>query len=409
MGRFIIIVLDGFGVGQMPDVEVCRSQDIGSSTAESILSAVPELSLPSLEGLGLMNILGHDSKNMRRVPNAVYGKAMLAHAGADTFFGHQEIAGTRPAGHVESSIAPKMDAIRDLLEAEGYAVETYQGSEGRRLLIVDRALTVADNVECDPGQAYNVTAAIDDMDFEKVMRVGRLVRSVSQVPRVICFGGRGVHIGDILGAIEEHENGFIGVNAPKSGVYREDYHCVHLGCGVDPENQIPTILGRMGIPSLLLGKAADIVQNPYGISQSIVDTDEVLLKTLELVREYKDAFIFANVQQTDLAGHRENARLYAQILMRADEGVARIEKELGGEDVMIVMADHGNDPLIGHPHHTREMVPLRIYSKRARPGCIGIRRTMSDVAATAAEYFRSAPPENGSSMLGLLTGGRQKA
>ena len=80
---------------------------------------------------------------------------------------------------------------------------------------------------------------------------------------------------------------------------------------------------------------------------------------------------------------------------------ARLD-QLGEDDILIVQADHGNDPTIGHPHHTREMVPLMIHSAHSTPKNIGIRKTLSDVGATAADYFHSKAPENGTSFLPLL-------
>ena len=260
---------------------------------------------------------------------------------------------------------------------------------------------MADNVECDPGQAFNVTAAIDDLDFEEELKIGHLVRSVSVVPRVITFGGRGVHLQNLLDAIEEHGD-YIGVNAPASGVYNNDYHCIHMGYGVDPEVQIPTILGKSGLPVFLLGKVADVVTNNYGTSIPMVDTASVLQRTLEIVKEQETAFICTNVQETDLCGHRENVAAYADRLRVADEWIGKIRDALGEDDVLIVQADHGNDPTIGHPHHTREMVPLMIHSAHSTPKNIGIRKTLSDVGATAADYFHSKAPENGTSFLPLL-------
>ena len=193
--------------------------------------------------------------------------------------------GTRPAKPFGEPICNKIELIKKTLEDAGYHVRYYTGTSGKRLLIVNEACTVADNVECDPGQAFNVTAAIDDLDFEEELKIGHLVRSVSVVPRVITFGGRGVHLQNLLDAIEEHGD-YIGVNAPASGVYNNDYHCIHMGYGVDPEVQIPTILGKSGLPVFLLGKVADVVTNNYGTSIPMVDTASVLQRTLEIVKEY---------------------------------------------------------------------------------------------------------------------------
>ncbi|MVB12033.1 Phosphopentomutase [Caprobacter fermentans] len=401
MKKFIIVVLDGFGVGQMEDVPQARPQDTGANTWLHILENKPELRLPVLEKLGLMNIIGTESSRMKFSSTATFGKAGLMHSGADTFFGHQEIVGTKPQKPFGEPIKNRIELIHDTLVQNGYHAEYYQG-ESERMLVVENALTVADNVECDPGQAFNVTAAIDTLDFDEVLKIGKLVRSVSKVPRVITFGGRGVTIQDILAAVEEHDGGYIGVNAPKSGVYNRDYHCIHLGYGVDPEVQVPTILGRAGYGVTLLGKAADVIQNPFGKSCSIVETSKVLGKLIELSKETECGFFCCNVQETDLAGHQESVEKYAHILEIADPLLGQLMDSMGDEDLLVVMADHGNDPTIGHPHHTREHVPLMIYGRGIRPGNLGIRGTLSDVGATATDYFGEHPPENGSSFLPKL-------
>jgi phosphopentomutase len=398
----MVIVLDGFGVGQMDDVPQVRPQDTGANTCLHILEAMPELKLAALEKLGLMNILNREVPAMKFSPNATFGKAQLMHYGADTFFGHQEIVGTRPRKPFGEPIKNKIDIIYQILTQHGYHVEFYQG-EKERMLIVENALTVADNVECDPGQAFNVTAAIDTIDFDEVLKIGRLVRSVSQVPRVITFGGRGVTIENILAAVEEHDGGYIGVNAPKSGVYNNDYHCVHLGYGVDPEVQVPTILGRAGFPVYLLGKAADVIQNPFGTSISIVETSQVLGKMIDIARKLDRGFICCNVQETDLAGHQQDVDKYARVLQIVDPLIGELMQDMGEEDILIVMADHGNDPIIGHPHHTREYVPLMIYGRKVCAGSVGTRKTLSDVGATVAEYFGVNHPENGTSFLNEIT------
>ncbi|HCB92160.1 MAG TPA: phosphopentomutase [Ruminococcaceae bacterium] len=401
MQKFMIIVLDGFGVGQMEDVPRVRPQDTGANTWLHILGRTPGLRLPTLEKLGLMNIVGRETPLMKFSPRATYGRAKLMHCGADTFFGHQEIVGTRPQKPFGEPIRNKIDRIYKILTGHGYHVEFYQGKK-ERMLIVENALTVADNVECDPGQAFNVTAALDAISFDEELKIGRLVRSVSQVPRVITFGGRGVTIHDILNAVEEHEGGYIGVNAPKSGVYNNDYHCVHMGYGVDPNVQVPTILGKAGIPVTLLGKAADVIQNPYGKSISIVETSKVLRRMIETADGMERGFICCNVQETDLAGHQQNVEKYAKVLRTADPLIGELMDRMKPEDILVVMADHGNDPTIGHPHHTRECVPLMIYGKKIREGSIGVRETLSDVGATAAEYFHAARPENGTSFLSSI-------
>lgn len=401
MGKFVVIVLDGFGVGEMADVPQVRPADRGANTCVHIFEQTPGLALPNLASLGLANIVGRSFPGLPFSDQATYGRAELMHDGADTFFGHQEIMGTLPSKPFGEPISNKIGIIEKTLTQAGYPVRRYTAPSGKQLLIVSEACTVADNVECDPGQAFNVTAAIDDLPFEEELRIGRLVRSVSVVPRVITFGGRGVHLNNLLDAIEEHGD-YIGVNAPASGVYNCDYHCIHMGYGVDPEVQVPTIFGRRGLPVFLLGKVADVVSNDYGTSIPMVDTASVLQRTLELVQQQETAFICTNVQETDLCGHRENVSAYADRLRVADAWIGKIRDALGEDDILVVQADHGNDPTIGHPHHTREMVPLMIWSRRSTPKCIGTRKTLSDTGATAAEYFGMPAPQNGTSFLKLL-------
>lgn len=398
MGKFIVVVLDGFGVGQMPDAPQVRPADVGANTCAHIFESAPGLELPNLARLGLASACGRVFPGLPASDSELWGTANLMHEGADTFFGHQEIMGTKPAHPFGEPIQGKIDEIARALSEGGFDVEIHRSESGLRLIVVDGCCTVADNVECDPGQAFNVTAALDDMDFERELEVGRIVRSIARVPRVITFGGRGVHLDNLLGAIEEHGE-YIGVNAPASGVYVNDYHCIHMGYGVDERVQAPYILGEAGVEVRLLGKVADVCANRFGTSESIVDTAEVLTRTRELIEAEGDRFICANVQETDLSGHRESVEAYVDRLRVADAGIAGILEVLGDEDVLVVMADHGNDPTIGHPHHTRERVPLLVHRRGMKAGTIGERATLSDVGATVADYFGVDAPQNGTSFL----------
>jgi phosphopentomutase len=404
MGNFLVIVLDGFGVGQMPDVPEVRPTDIGANTCVHIFETNPDLKLPNLASLGLANVVRREFPGLPSSDIATYGRSKLMHDGADTFFGHQEIMGTKPPKPKTEAIQSHIDEIASKLRYAGFKVRIYTDKKlGLRLLIVNEAVTVADNVECDPGQAWNVTAAIDDVDFDTELEIGRIVRGVAKIPRVIVFGGRQVHLPSLLSAIEIHGD-LIGVNAPKSGVYVHDYHCIHMGYGVDEKVQVPYILGSHGIDVHLLGKVADVCANKFGESESIVDTAEVLNRTLEVLKSSKNTFICTNVQETDLCGHRQNSAAYADRLRVADECIGRIRQALTPDDYMIVMADHGNDPTIGHPHHTREYVPLLISYAGAKPGTIGTRDTESDVGATVADFFDVEAPQNGTSFLSLIKG-----
>ncbi len=397
MGRFIVIVLDGFGIGYTDDVKEVRPQDFGANTFKHILKKVQLLKLPTLEMLGVMNALGCESEKMKYSLNALYGISNLMHFGADTFQGHQEIMGTKPKKPKIQPFSEVIDKVYTALISEGYKVE-YLGNK-LKFLLVNGCVTVGDNLEADLGQIYNLTAALDLIDYEEVLKIGKVVRKEVDVSRVIPFGGKNVSIDEILDAVEEKEDKYIGINAPKSGVYNETYHVIHLGYGVNPETQVPTILGKAGIPVTLLGKVADIVENKYGESISCVDTEQVLKLTLDAMKKVETGFICTNVQETDLSGHAEDPYRYANKLLIADKYIEEIISYMNKDDILVIMADHGNDPTIGHSHHTREKVPLLIHDSYASTGFIGHRDSLSDVGATALEYFKLKGTENGRSFL----------
>ena len=399
--RFIVIVLDGFGMQAMADAATARPGDEVSSTLGSILQDYPDLKLPNLEKLGLMNAYGKESANMKFSDSAVWGRSELMHFGADTFMGHQEIMGTKPKKPLVQPFQQKVDEVKEHLEAKGHKVEIRKNGD-LRYLLVDDYCTVADNIDADLGMAYNCTAPLDYLSFEKELEIGRHVREVVTVNRVIPFGGTHTTIDDILAAEETRENTFIGIHAVKSKSYEQGYLCRHLGYGVDEKVQAPTILTNAGIPVSLFGKVADIVANENGKVVSWVDTAEVLDMTIEEIKNMEHGFICTNVQETDLAGHSQDSGWYKRLLEISDEKIGQMLELLNKEDILLVMADHGNDPNIGHNRHTRENVPILI-SKQGRSGIsIGLRKTLSDVGASVCDFFGADAPQNGTSFMNLI-------
>ncbi len=215
-----------------------------------------------------------------------------------------------------------------------------------------------------------------------------------------------------------------------------------MGYGVDARVQAPTILTAQGIPVTLIGKVADIVANDGGTSISCVPTAECFKHTIAEFERMDKGFLCTNVQETDLAGHSQSSASYREILECADAGIADLlslmEEEdvlvvmadhgndpnighskhtrecsyreilecadagiadllslMEEEDVLVVMADHGNDPNIGHSKHTRECVPLLVYQKGISGRRLGVRETLSDVGATVCSCFGVSAPQNG--------------
>ncbi|WP_295894502.1 phosphopentomutase [uncultured Vibrio sp.] len=421
MSRFIVVVLDGFGIGEMPDVADVRPQDCGSNTARKLLDHFPLKRLPVLEMLGLQNVVKSAATAMSANPSANVGLANLAHEGGDTFMGHQEIMGTLPKPPLTQPFQVALPKIESELVAKGYQVSRYSVEE-LSVLIVNEGVVIGDNLEADLGQVYNLTCNFNLISFEELLEIAAVVRESNPVSRNIAFGGN-IRVDEF--ATSEPQQGhdemarvyraietkagkdgaptYIGVNSPDSGAYDEGFRVAHLGYGVNAQTQAPWQLYNRNVKTWLYGKVADIVQNPHGQSYtSIVDTNEVFrLLNRDLSTESK-GFFCANIQETDLAGHQQDPKQYWKVLEKADRGLGEVIEQMTEEDSLIVMADHGNDPFIGHTKHTREQVPLLVYKKGLKAVNVGERSTMSDVGATACAYFNAELPENGQPIQVLL-------
>lgn len=404
MNRFIVVVLDSFGVGAMDDAKDVRPQDIHANTARHLIeqSDTYPIVWDNFLNLGLMNALGYETKSFQFSKNCIYGTSDLKHFGADSFFGHQEIAGTDPKKPIFHTLEKFIEPIKRDLERNGHTV-TYIYKDGLRMLEVDAMICIGDNMETDLGQAINVVGAMDYCGMDLIKEVGHIVRKHVLVPRVIAFGGSNVTIENIRGAIFTMDGKYIGVDAPKSGVYKTNYHVEHIGYGVDVSKQVSHTLSKNDVSSYFYGKVANIVYNPKGSSVDGVDTDEIFGNLLQDLSQDKPGFYFVNIQETDLAGHAQDSKKYIEILNKSDKWVGQILEALNQNDILVIMADHGNDPTIGHSKHTREKVPLLIGTAKTiqGPNYIGNRKTLSDVGQTVAQYFDTSI-EHGTSFLDLI-------
>ncbi|VEC22960.1 putative mutase [Shimwellia blattae] len=387
----------------MDDVARVRPEDLGANTCGHILRRCPQLRLPVLEQLGLINALGEVVNIMRPAPRANTGCALLRHEGADSFMGHQEIMGTAPARPLCEPFSQILQPLAQALVARGHRVERLL-PEGPGVLWVDGAVAVGDNLETDSGLVYNVTADLTRITFREVQAIGAVVRAVARVGRVIIFGGDGTSAAQIQAAAVQREGKYAGIDTPRSGVYRQGFQVVHAGYGVDPSCQVPACLARRQIPVSLVGKVADIVVNPGGENLGgIVDTGHIMDLTAGEIRRPGPRFICTNIQETDLAGHAQDVDWYADRLQVVDRHLGLLLGLLGRDDLLVVMADHGNDPTIGHARHTRERVPLLVWREGCHGVNLGTRQTLADVGATVCDAWQAPPPQSGTSFLPLLT------
>ncbi|MCM2533326.1 phosphopentomutase [Neobacillus pocheonensis] len=391
MRRITLLVLDGFGVGAMEDCKKIKPEDVNANTYKHIRETI-DLTIPTLYELGLGKIVDHVGE-----PKAAYGKSNLAHPGADTFMGHQELMGSKPGVPNKRLLKDVGPNIKHVLETKGY--EVVYPVQGATVLLVNGSVVIGDNLESQVGNIINVVGDLNRLSWEELTKIGKIVRENVDTSRVIVFGNKKSNIEIILSVVKQKNSVQWGVDAPKANVYGEGYHVLHLGFGVDFEKQFAHMAELNHIPVYRIGKTADVIQ-ANGYKDPVVNTKEVLETYRELYRKSEDNAVFlVNVQETDLAGHKEDSDWYKEVLEESDQFFASFIPELSEQDVLIITADHGNDPTIGHSNHTREQTPILIVGKNIKPVSIGTRETMADIAATMAEFVGIERPEFGTSFL----------
>ncbi|GAA2069807.1 phosphopentomutase [Streptomyces albiaxialis] len=394
MSRTVIVVIDGFGVGAMPDAGALRPGDAGADTCGHVLDHARTrgdrpLRLPVLGALGLGLVHPHPDLARRTHLPVAAGRAALGYPGADTFAGHQTMMGADFSRVTVARLAAHLDEVTGALRAAGHRVELL---DGRPLLVVDGAVLVHDNLEADPGINWNATGRLEDLAFDGILAIARTVRAVAPVARVIAVGGHAD--GPLRDYVRDGDGGTVGLDTPATGVYRNGgLEVQHLGAPLDHARQLPDLAARAGIPVTLVGKAADILACEAAVRRPAVPTADVFAHTLEAVRAPGDALVVANVQESDLAGHQQDPERYGRILEQTDAGLAALVSLLDRPgDRLVVTGDHGNDPTIGHAYHTREFVPVLIH----RPEAPGVEllpdaASLADIGATAAAALALDP------------------
>ncbi|WP_051872381.1 phosphopentomutase [Streptomyces sclerotialus] len=429
MSTIVILVVDGLGIGAMPDAGALRPGDAEADTLGHLLdhhraATGRPLELPSFGALGLGAVRPHPDLAPRPALPVAAGRAALGYPGADTYAGHQTMMGADFSRVTVARLAEHLQEVTAALRAAGHRTEPL---DGKPLVVVDGGVLVHDNLEADPGINWNASARLAEASFAQVLAVARVVRTVAPVARVIAVGGHAD--GPLAGFVRHGEAGTVGLDTPASGFYRNGgLQVQHLGAPLDHTRQLPEAAARAGVPVTLVGKAADILACGAAVRLPAVDTGKVLKHTVDAVRaagrgegagqeraagrgvgakrdaragpegaaaEEAAALVVSNVQETDLAGHQQDPDRYAAVLRRVDEGIAALLPLLTAPgDRLIVTGDHGNDPTVGHAFHTREYVPVLIH----RPGAEAAERlpdaaSLADVGATAAVALGLNPAE----------------
>lgn len=386
--RVFLVVMDSVGIGELPDAK--HYDDEGANTLGNIAKTLNGLHMPQLERFGLGNIAPIKGVEKVNPPAAFYTKMAEASIGKDTMTGHWELMGLRiekpfqtfPNGF-PTSLIEKIEQVtnRKVIGnkvASGTAIIDELGAEHIRTggIIVytsaDSVLQIAAHEDVVPlDELYEICAITRKLTLEGPYMVGRVIARP--------FVGE---VGSFIRTPNRH-----------------DY-------AVKPFQ--PTVLNYLkndNFDVIGLGKIADIFDGE-GITESIrtVNNDDGMNKLTEVIDRSFTGLAFLNLVDFDaLYGHRRNPEGYGRALERFDQQLTTVLPKLTTDDLLMITADHGNDPTHHGTDHTREYVPLLVYSPRYSEGNeLPVRSTFADVGATIAENFAVETPPFGESFVSLL-------
>ncbi len=381
--RVLVLVLDGLGIGALPDAEAYGDQ--GSNTVGNVARRVP-LRLPALRALGLDRLLDLPGPAARAAPQGAFGRMAEASPGKDSVTGHWELMGLRleepfpvfPAGFPRDLI----DAFERRIGSATLGNVAASGTEiiealGRRHLETGRPIvyTSADSV-------FQLAA------HEEVIPPARLYAMCEAAYELVVLG-RGM--GRVIARPFVGEPGRF-----RRTANRRDFAMPPSG---------PTLLDRLhdrGLPVVAIGKVEDLFAG-RGISRAVhTSSDEEGMDCIErTMGESSRGLVLANLVDFDTVyGHRNDVGGYAAHLERFDARLSQVVGRLAPDDLLVITADHGNDPSTPSTDHSREYVPLLAAGRRVAAGVdLGTRSTFADLGQTLAENFGLARLAHGTSFL----------
>jgi phosphopentomutase len=370
--RIILIVLDGAGIGEMPDA--ADWGDAGSDTLGHICES-RQLTLPNLQRLGLGNIRALAGVPAIENPRGCYGKCALKSNGKDTTTGHWEMAGiilerafpTYPDGF------PKAILDRFISDAHVPGILGNFAASGTEIIKVlgeEHVKTGKPIVYTSADSVFQIAA------HEQVIPLERLYE-ISETARDILRG--------------EHEVGrviarpFLG--EPGSFYRTENRHDYAVP---PPRENILPLLSENGLDVVCIGKIASIYDST-GVTQDLTakNNTQSIDQTIRALNDNTRGLIFSNLVDFDmLYGHRRDTEGYARALEHFDSRWPEIEGAMREGDLLMITADHGNDPTFPGTDHTREYAPLIVFGKGAKHGVnLGTRASLADIGQTIAENF----------------------
>ncbi len=372
--RVILIVMDSLGVGALPDAE--KYGDGGADTLGHIADRMGErFKIPELSKLGFGNIDGAAGGRFRcDSPEGAYGRLMERSAGKDTITGHWEIAGIETAAPFKTypDGFPK-DFIKAFEKAIGTEIIGNYPASGTEIiekLGEEHEATGKPIVYTSADSVFQIAANTDVIPLERLYEICQEARKLLQgewaCGRVIARPyvkekGKRVRTGD-----------------------RRDY-------AVSPPAD--TVLDKVSAANqrvYAVGKISDIF-NGRGITDAVHTESNAdgVDKTIEAINRDFSGLIFTNLVDFDSKyGHRRDPLGYGEAIMELDARIPDIKAAMKPGDVLMLCADHGNDPVHSGYDHTREHIPLVIYGDGVRAGVnLGVRTTFADIGATIARLL----------------------
>lgn len=388
--RIHVIVMDSVGIGEAPDA--AEFDDVGADTLGHIAKSRGGLKLPNIARLGLSHIREIDGVERTEHPLAYYGKMQEASRGKDTMTGHWEIMGL----YIDTPFRVFPDGFPDEL------ITRIESKTGRK--VIGNKPASGTEIMAELGEEQMKTGAL--IVYTSADSVLQIAAHEEIIPLEelyeICEYCREITRDDpyMLGRIIARP--FVGEpGAFTRTANRHDYALKPFGRTTMNE------LKDQGYDVIALGKISDIYDGE-GITKAIrtKSNQDGMDKLVETLDESFNGISFLNLVDFDaLYGHRRDPHGYAEALEAFDARLPEVLDKLPDEDLLIITADHGNDPTYKGTDHTREYVPLLVYSPRFVNGGapLALRQTFADIGASIAENFKIQMPAYGTSFLQELS------
>lgn len=369
--RALLLVLDSVGIGGAPDA--AKYGDEGANTLGHILDGAPDLQLPTLESLGLPALMtGYRSHGPYATYKSSYGIMQERSSGKDTTTGHWEIAGVILEEPFATFERFPDDLVRAIERDAGVQFLGNYPQSGTTIL----AELGAEHVRTGKPILYtSADSVLQIAAHEQVIRTDRLY-DICTVARQHADRFR---IGRVIA------RPFTGPEGNFSRTSRRhDF-------SMEPPHTILNAIGDSGRAVIGIGKINDIFAGE-GITESFPTdgNEDGMQRIADEWARLEAGLVFANLVDFDmLYGHRRDLAGYAQALAQFDQWLGKFMLQIRPDDLVIITADHGNDPTFRGTDHTREQVPLFVLHQN-ESRVLGVRQTYADVAATLADYFELA-------------------